>query len=35
MDYNSQNTVRMNMGEIEKMLLSQPEVISELEHWVS
>jgi len=31
-DYNSQNTVRMNVGEIEEMLLSQPEVISELEN---
>ena len=33
-DYNSQNTVRMNVGEIEEMLLSQPEVISELENRV-
>ena len=31
-DYNSQNTVRMNVREIEEMLLSQPEVISELEN---
>ena len=31
-DYNSQNTVRMNVGEIEEMLLSQPEIISELEN---
>lgn len=30
-DYNSQNTQRMNLGEIEKMLLSQPEIISALE----
>tara|TARA_B100001123_G_scaffold411857_1_gene508479 strand:- start:994 stop:1734 length:741 start_codon:yes stop_codon:yes gene_type:complete len=30
-DYNSQNTVRMKVAEIEEMLLSQPEVISELE----
>ena len=33
-DYNSQNTVRMNVNEIEEMLLSQPEVISELENRV-
>ena len=33
-DYNSHNTVRMNVGEIEEMLLSQPEVISELENRV-
>jgi len=31
-DYNSQNTVRMNVSEIEKMLLSQPEIISELKN---
>jgi UDP-N-acetylglucosamine 4,6-dehydratase/5-epimerase len=31
-DYNSQNTARMNVGEIEEMLLSQPEIISELEN---
>ena len=31
-DYNSQNTKRMNVGEIEKMLLSQPEIIYELEN---
>jgi UDP-glucose 4-epimerase len=31
-DYNSQNTTRMNVGEIEEMLLSQPEIISELEN---
>ena len=31
-DYNSQNTVRMNVSEIEKMLLSQPENISELKN---
>ena len=31
-DYNSQNSVRMNVGEIEEMLLSQPEIISELEN---
>lgn len=30
-DYNSQNTERMNVSEIEEMLRSQPEVISELE----
>ena len=30
-DYNSENTVRMNVNEIEEMLLSQPEIISELE----
>ena len=29
-DYNSQNTARMNVSEIEEMLLSQPEIISEL-----
>ena len=28
-DYNSKNTTRMNVGEIEEMLLSQPEIISE------
>ena len=31
-DYNSQNTVRMNVSEIEEMLLSQPEIISELKN---
>jgi UDP-N-acetylglucosamine 4,6-dehydratase/5-epimerase len=31
-DYNSQNTTRMNVSEIEKMLLSQPEIISELKN---
>ena len=31
-DYNSQNSVRMNVGEIEEMLLSQPEIISELKN---
>ena len=31
-DYNSQNTARMNVGEIEEMLLSQPEIISELKN---
>ncbi|MBC8284413.1 MAG: polysaccharide biosynthesis protein [Nitrospinae bacterium] len=31
-DYNSQNTGRMTVGEIEEMLLSQPEIISELEN---
>ncbi|MZG54392.1 MAG: UDP-glucose 4-epimerase, partial [Nitrospinae bacterium] len=30
-DYNSQNTLRMTVSEIEEMLLSQPEIISELE----
>ena len=30
-DYNSQNTLRMKVSEIEKMLLSQPEIISKLE----
>ena len=29
-DYNSQNTLRMEVSEIEKMLLAQPEIISEL-----
>ena len=33
-DYNSQNTERMNVSEIEEMLLSQPEIISELENRV-
>ena len=33
-DYNSQNTTRMNVSEIEEMLLAQPEVISELENRV-
>ena len=31
-DYNSQNSVRLNVGEIEEMLLSQPEIISELKN---
>ncbi len=31
-DYNSQNTLRMNVSEIEEMLLSQPEIISELKN---
>jgi UDP-N-acetylglucosamine 4,6-dehydratase/5-epimerase len=31
-DYNSQNSVRMNVSEIEEMLLSQPEIISELKN---
>jgi UDP-N-acetylglucosamine 4,6-dehydratase/5-epimerase len=31
-DYNSQNTERMTVAQIEKMLLTQPEVISELEN---
>ena len=31
-DYNSQNTARMSVGEIEEMLLSQPEIISELKN---
>ena len=31
-DYNSKNTERMNVGEIEEMLLSQPEIISELKN---
>ena len=31
-DYNSQNTERMNISEIEEMLLSQPEIISELKN---
>jgi len=30
-DYNSQNTLRMTVSEIEEMLLTQPEIISELE----
>jgi len=29
-DYTSQNTVRLTVKEIEKMLLEQPEIISEL-----
>ena len=33
-DYNSQNTERMNVSQIEEMLLSQPEIISELENRV-
>ena len=33
-DYNSQNTDRMNISEVEEMLLSQPEIISELENRV-
>ena len=33
-NYNSQNTERMNVSEIEEMLLSQPEIISELENRV-
>ena len=31
-DYNSQNTARMTVAQIEKMLLAQPEIISELEN---
>jgi UDP-N-acetylglucosamine 4,6-dehydratase/5-epimerase len=34
-DYNSQNTARMNVSEIEEMLLSQPEIISELKNRAS
>jgi UDP-N-acetylglucosamine 4,6-dehydratase/5-epimerase len=34
-DYNSQNTTRMNVSEIEEMLLSQPEIISELKNRAS
>ena len=30
-NYNSQNTERMNVSEIEEILLSQPEIISEWE----
>ena len=29
-DYTSQNTTRLTLKEIEKMLLAQPEIISEL-----
>jgi UDP-N-acetylglucosamine 4,6-dehydratase/5-epimerase len=31
-DYNSENTTRMTFDQIEKMLLAQPEIISELEN---
>jgi UDP-N-acetylglucosamine 4,6-dehydratase/5-epimerase len=31
-DYNSHNTARMNVSEIEKMLLAQPEIVSELKN---
>ena len=31
-DYNSENTTRMTLDEIERMLLAQPEVISQLEN---
>jgi len=31
-DYNSQNTRRMTVDEIEKMLLAQPEIVAELEN---
>ncbi len=34
-DYNSQNTARMTVAEIEAMLLSQPEIISALENRAS
>ena len=33
-NYNSQNTERMNVSEIEEILLSQPEIISEWENRV-
>jgi len=33
-NYNSQNTKRMNVSEIEEILLSQPEIISEWENRV-
>ena len=31
-DYNSENTTRMTLDQIEKMLLAQPEIISQLEN---
>ncbi len=31
-DYNSQNTTRMTVGQVEEMLLEQPEIISELKN---
>ncbi len=31
-DYNSQNTTRMTVKQVEEMLLEQPEIISELEN---
>ena len=31
-DYNSENTIRMTVDQVEEMLLEQPEIISELEN---